>query len=144
MKVALVLATENIYHVCWPEFRKLITIYMEMLDSEVTLLPPSSAVGPFSLAVKWLALHQKFMAMLYLGGAGGARSVALQNLKPFLYDAIFLSLVRCQISSSMSAATLQPFLPFLALFSMPGQLGRLQVPQPTVFMAQLGDPPLPF
>ncbi len=86
------LATENIYHVCWLEFHKLITIYTEMLDSEATLLPPSSTVGPFSLAVKWLALHQKFMAMLYMGGAGGAHSVALWNLKPFLYDAIFLSL----------------------------------------------------
>ncbi len=27
---------------------------------------------------------------------------------------------------------------------MPGQLGRLQVPQPMVFMAHLGDPALPF
>ncbi len=92
LKLALVLATENIYHVCWPEFHKLITIYMDMLDSEATLLPPSSTVSPFSLAVKQLALHQKFMATLYLGGAGGAHLVALRNLKPFLYDAIFHSL----------------------------------------------------
>ncbi len=71
-----------------------------MIDSEAVLLPPGSPVGPFLLAAKRLALHQKFIAMPYLGGAGGSQSASLQNLKPFLHDAIFLSLME-QIAQRM-------------------------------------------
>ncbi len=65
-------------------FTNWITIYMDMLDSEATLLPPSLTVGPFSLAVKWLALHQKFMVMLYLGGGSrhGSRQIPRDSVVP--------------------------------------------------------------